>query len=169
MKYSITNGVLRIDDDDNGLHVEVKLYQIFEQLSPEERGQCAEAITWQAIMDEAINRLLGESQSWSSNDRLLNLRVLTEVERRFLRFDYSVLYNLLQLSKDMATHEHIYWKLVNDTEWGRRWLSENGIESNYTSDLPDHKALVRLVNEKLDAMRAELPKPENDADLPQAN
>jgi hypothetical protein len=155
-KYTIEEGWLRIQDDQFDL--KLNLSQLFEGFNQDERSQIAASLCWGDILQEAIKRLCGESDMWDSTDPTLTLEVLSKMEDRLIsKCRWSLLRNLEDLSKNIASHQHIYWKMYHDPNHGdffQDWLRKNNIESNYTCDIKSHEEFMKMVEEKLDAMKS---------------
>jgi len=145
MSILIKNGTISFQFD---------LREFIDQLEDDEKMQLVEFLTWEKVMEEAVKRLIGESESWGSDDDILTIEVLSKMEQNVLSgYKWSYLRDLDRLSKDLTAHEHLYWKMYHDPINGaffRKWLSENNIESNYTHNLPDYQSLRKFVEEKLE-------------------
>lgn len=131
------------------------LTEFLDSLTDEEKQEVVEHITWDAVMKQAVQRLIGESDSYQSDDDLLSLEVLTKMENNLLSgYKWTYLAELNRLSRDIAAHEHIYWKMFHDpihSDFFEKWMKENGIESNYTGEWENHERFRRLVETKLTA------------------
>ena len=142
-----------IIQDSNNLDIEVKvnLHSLFMEMNDEGRMECAEAISWDSIMDEAIRRMLHESNNYSSDDTVkLNLKVLSKIERATLEYDWRLINEILSKFRDIAHHYHLYSKLYHDkahSEFFQRWMEANGIESNYSDKVPDYKAFKKEIRD----------------------
>lgn len=143
--------------EDGETEIKIPLRAIFEGLSAEDRHQMAEAITWDAIEQEAMDRLAGQSECWSSEDDTLRLQFLARVEAHLLSGRvWSALGHLDAVAKNITCHEHLYWLLWHDEStrnWFPAWAKAHGVESNYTHDLPDYAALRKLVEDALAALK----------------
>lgn len=150
-EYKINeDGVLEIKRD--GLRIELPLAEMFEGLSDEEREWCAERLTWGEIYKEARRRLTGDSRMLG-DDEQARMEFLCAVEDQLISgYKWSLLRDLNQLAKDIATHEHIYWKLYHEPNEELRlmfwkWMQSHKIESNYTAQLPTIESFQKTVDE----------------------
>lgn len=135
------------------------LTEFLDSLTDEEKQEVVEYITWDEVLKQAIQRLIGESDSWQSDDDLLTLEVLTKMEENLLSgYKWSYLSELNKVSRDIAAHEHIYWKMFHDPihgEFFRQWMKDNKIESNYTGTWETHEQFRQFVETKLTAFSGE--------------
>lgn len=135
------------------------LSEFLDNLTDEEKQEVVEHITWDAVMKQAVQRLLGESDSYASDDDLLSFEVLSKMETNLLSgYKWTYLAELNRLSRDIAAHEHIYWKMYHDPIHGdffENWMKQNGIQSNYTGEWETHEQFRRLVETKLTAFSGE--------------
>lgn len=143
--------------------VEVDLRRFFGSLSDEERSLVADCITWDAIMDKAVERLtkgMSAEGSWHDDDREHRLQILSSMEDQLLSgYAWSLLASLRILSRKLIEHKDLYWKLRHDQTYGdlgnrlfTTWLERQGISINYSEDVPDHQAFMQMVESKLDEM-----------------
>lgn len=144
MKVKIKDGIINIKID---------AYNLIQELTKGEKRELAEALTWGEIMEEAARRMIGESECSGGKDKTITLNFLAKMEGHLLSgYLWSWLNNLNELSQSMTAHEHVYWKMWHDSDHSgffQEWLERNGIESQYTSELKDHKELRDYVEKTL--------------------
>jgi hypothetical protein len=145
MSFNIADGRISFSFD---------LGEFIENLTKEEKMELVKAITWEEVMDEAVRRLTGESETWGSDDDRLTLEVLAKMERNVLSgYKWSTLRELNDLAKNWTSHEHLFWKMYHDPIHGKffqQWLRDNNIESNYTHDLQAWQDFRAMVEQRLD-------------------
>lgn len=145
------------------LTVEIDLRRFCGQLSDEERSLVADCITWDAIMDKAVERLtegMSAEGSCDDEDTEHRLQILSAMEDQLLSgYAWSLLANLRILSRKLIEHKDLYWKLRHDRIYGdlgnrlfTRWLEHEDISVNYSEGVPDHQAFMQMVESKLDEM-----------------
>ena len=148
-------------EDDQGFGLTLPLYDLFQSLSSDDRCDVAEALTWDAVLAEAVKRLTDDSTSWSGDDHCLTLDVLCKMEKTVASgYCWTNLRNLNKALHNITSHTHLYWKLWHDEEhgqWFHQWARDNGIESSYTSKLPDYEALEALVKQAFADLKAGVP------------
>ena len=148
IEVDLINGELKLEAID--------IYELFENMSEEDKDKLAEMFTWDRILKAAIKRLTGESMDSADSDDKLTLEVLTKMEIHLLSgYTWSILRNLDALAQNMITHEHIYWLMYHEQSEGfgmtfHDWLNEHKIESNYTSKCPSYVEFREFVEKKLD-------------------
>lgn len=146
MKIKIADGTLSLEFD---------IYETINKMSDEEKQEIVSAVTWDRVLRQAVDRLVGESRDWAGDDNLLTLEVLSKMEQHLLSgYKWSCLGELDRLAKNITSHEHIYWKMYHDPTYGeyfRKWLRENSIESNFTHSLETYESFRKMVEEKLEA------------------
>lgn len=136
-------GVLTVHFDEKQ-SVKIDLYEVFKELSPEDRQRGAEAITWDYILDQAIRRLTDESPHWNEGG---DVRLTWEVVRKLIDTAtgpapyFSNLWRVIGDVRDAArvksSNEALYWKMFHDPingTWFQRWLEDNKIKSQFDID-----------------------------------
>lgn len=143
--------------------VEIDLRRFCGNLSDEERSLVADCITWDVIMDKAVERLIegmSAEGSWDEYDMEHRLRILSAIEDQLLSgYKWSILASLRVLSRRLIEHKELYWKLRHDRIYGdlgnrlfTTWLEREGLSDNCSEDVPDHRAFMLMVELKFDEM-----------------
>lgn len=105
-------GILTVKDEHST--ISLNLWEVFREITDEEKTSVAEALTWGPVMDEAIQRLLGHSNSWGSSDRRLTLRLLRQMEQHVLSgYPWSVLDEVSKVAKQLVSNESTYFRIFH--------------------------------------------------------
>lgn len=134
----------------------IDIYELFDDMSEEDKDSLTEMFTWDRILKAAVKRLTGESEDFGSCDEQLTLDVLTKMERHLLSgYKWSILSHLDSLAQNLIAHEHIYWQMYHEENEGlrevfREWLDVRGIKSNYVSEYPSYLEFRKSVEDKLE-------------------
>ena len=158
---------LTLESFENSINID--LYELFKELSDEQKMKLAEVITWDNILKEAVRRLTGESENYCEDaDSLLTLQVLVKMEQRLLSgYSWHILDDLRQLACNIISHEILYWKMYHDEKQGaffQGWLEKNNIQSNYTTEFEDFQAFKVMVENKLNEFGNQLKVEDKDDD-----
>lgn len=134
----------------------INIYELFEDMSEDDKDRLTEMFTWHRILKAAVKRLTGESGDFADSDKQLTLDVLAKMERHLLSgYKWNVLAHIDSLAQNSIAHEHIYWLMYHEGDEGlretfREWLDMRGIKSNYTSNYSSYLEFRRLVEDKLE-------------------
>ena len=105
------------------------------ETTAETRMKIAEALCWDEVMIEAMKRLAGNSDSYSSDDDKTGREFLRQVEDHALRSRHTLLARLVNGWRDTFFETRLYWKMYRDEkhrDFFQNWLKLNGFEvSNY--------------------------------------
>lgn len=135
---------------ENGGCVKLSLFEIFEAMTDEDRVNCAKALTWGPVLQQAVERLTGESHNWNAgDDSLLTFDVVSKLIDRAVGpapYFYDLWHNLdavRDAAKLLKSNRAIYWNLYHDEryrDWFAKWAEENNVESQYGIDIDGFKA-----------------------------
>lgn len=134
----------------------INIYELFEDMSEDDKDRLTEMFTWHRILKAAVKRLTGESGDFGGSDKQLTLDVLAKMERHLLSgYKWGVLSKLDSLAQNSIAHEHIYWLMYHEEDKSlrevfREWLDKRGIKSNYMSEYPSYREFRKFVEDKLD-------------------
>ena len=139
--WDITDeGELVLKTESGDFTVKVNLYDHFQnEVNDEQRMRLAEAIGWDNVYKYVIDRLCHDDTGhcWQYPEKDV-LKVMSRMEQQFSKhYFWGAVENLNRMAKNMSSHEQIYWTLYHGTDWGAEWLRKHGIESNYTTEMPD--------------------------------
>jgi hypothetical protein len=97
-----------------------------------------------AVYDQLLKRLAeGWGDYWRGDDWEVRLEILTMMEKTLLsdlKWHIVSQYGVAQRAKNARLNAHIYWLMWNDEqnrEFFQRWLSDNKLASNYTTEDAD--------------------------------
>ena len=148
VKVDLIKGELKLEG--------INLYELFEDMSEEDKDSLTGMFTWDRIFKAVVKRLTGESEDFCDSDKKLTLEVLAKMEKHLLSgYKWNILTNLESLAQNAIAHEHIYWKMYHEKDEGlrrifREWLDVKGIRSNYMSKYPSYLEFKRFVDDKLE-------------------
>jgi len=132
-----------------GGNIKIDLYRLFEQMNIDDRRKCAEAITWDAIFEVAIDRMLHKNDDFAGGtDTLMAVKLLSQLEDATLAYNWEIISDVRQKIHDIAHHDHLYWKLYHDErygKWFREWAEANGIGSNYDEMTPGYSEFMKEI------------------------
>lgn len=127
MKTDINNdGELTIkletcrDGSESGVCVTLNLFRMFDDMNDEQKLRVAEALTWGVVLQQAVERLKGDSRSWCGDDRNLSAEVMEAISEHAMPSHDKKYYfwRLLNPLRDLASKiehgEALYWKLYHD-------------------------------------------------------
>jgi hypothetical protein len=107
VKIDLIKGELKIDG--------INIYELFEDLSEEDKNSMTGMFTWDRIFKAAVKRLTGESEDFCDSDKRITLDVLAKMETHLLSgYKWTILTNLESLAQNTIAHEHIYWKMYHE-------------------------------------------------------
>lgn len=141
------------------VNVDIDAAQLADQLT----GYSAEELitelmfSHEDLMRLCMRRLVEDfPDAWSSKDPEFQKDFLVAVERKFaLGCKWSLLDSVIQLAREICAHKALYWRMYHDP-WHRdffcKWLSENDIPNNYTSNFPEVEDLKKFIDEKFKEM-----------------
>ena len=158
--YDLDEHTLVITTGD--FELRLPLWEVFEELTSEQLDSVAEVITADRILDEAVKRLLGTSESLVSNsdnhDRL-TLEVLARMEHRLLSGSrWHWVNDLIRHARQEASKSHIYWEIYHDPcVDGRALLARLGIDCPNEAALPKFEAFESMVKAEFDKAFGLLP------------
>jgi hypothetical protein len=148
VKVDLIKGELKLEG--------ISIYELFEDMSEEDKDSLTGMFTWNRIFKAAVKRLTGESEDYCDSDKKLTLEVLAKMERHLLSgYKWNILTNLESLAQNAIAHEHIYWAMYHEKNEGlrrvfREWLDAKEIKSNYMSKYPSYLEFKRFVDDKLE-------------------
>ena len=132
-------------------NIKIDLYRLFEQMNVDDRKKCAEAITWDAIFEVAIDRMLHKNDDFAGGtDTLMAVKLLSQLETATLSYHWEIISDIRQKIHDIAHHDHLYWKLYHDEiygNWFKGWAKANGIGSNYDDSTPEFSEFMKEIKD----------------------
>lgn len=140
-----------------GVRIELNFSKLAESLSREDRMNMASALCWDEVMQEAIDRLAGQSEAWSSTDSEKSFEFLKQqIVDKALQLKFHAFSKVRDDLRDMFFESRLYWKLYHDETLPEKfdvwaWLKANGFEgSNYTD--VEASALADSIVVKIEAV-----------------
>ena len=122
-------------DNRGKFNLQISLYDLLDELTDEQKLNLAEVITWGPVLDEAMRRLIGMADGFSTEDWKLQLEYLTEVESKLLSgYKWGMLRELKDTARRIGSHRDLYYKMRADPTHGDffcEWMHENNIQSPY--------------------------------------
>lgn len=105
----------------DGFQVSFGLYAFVEALSDEQTDMLVRAVTWDRVLDQAVLRLTGESEHYTSDDQRLSLGVLLKVEEQAFGFSaWRTLDDAMRRVKDVVIADNVASSFGEDEEYSRR-------------------------------------------------
>ena len=122
-------------NENNELVFKKNLFDFIQNLPEEEIEKVVSAVTWDKILESAIDRLAGDGDWWSSKDDEYRLDFISRVENRLMASsDWGILSDLKHMAKEVSKHKNLYramWSDLKHYEFFRKWLKENGFTESY--------------------------------------
>lgn len=137
--------------------LKINLHEFFDSFDGEEKIQLAEALCWDEVLEEALNRILGESMSWSGDDHDLRLMVLESLsameDKTLTTYDYETLNEFKKASEKIANHENAYDRLLELQRGDVRIISRDMIEYATVSITKDEFSKLLSIREWMERVK----------------